>query len=73
MSARYPFYQRLDLNGSLRVQAFGRMLVLYVGITNLLDSRNILRYDYGAEDGSRQDQQSIFGRSFFVGLYVPFF
>jgi len=73
MSARYPFYQRLDLNGSLRVQAFGRMLVLYVGITNLLNSQNIIRYDYGAEDGSRQDQQSIFGRSFFAGLYVPFF
>jgi len=73
MSGRTPVYHRLDLNGSLRVEAFGRMVVLYLGVTNLFNSPNILRYEYDAETGSRTDQPSIFGRSLFAGLYVPFF
>ena len=72
-SRRYPFYQRLDLNGSWNVRLFGLALVAYFGVTNVLDSRNILRYDYAGDYGERLDQTSIFGRSLFAGLYVPLF
>ena len=73
MSARYPAYRRLDLNGSWTVNVFKRMVVLYFGITNLLNAGNISRYDYGDDYSARADQSSIFGRSLFLGLYVPFF
>jgi hypothetical protein len=72
-SGRYPAYQRIDINGSWNLTIFKRMTVLYFGITNLLDSKNISRYDYGDDYAGRQDQQSIFGRSLFAGIYVPFF
>jgi len=72
-SETYPAYQRLDLNGSLQFDAFRRLIVVYFGITNVLDNGNISRYDYGPDYGGRKDQQSIFGRSLFLGLYVPFF
>jgi hypothetical protein len=49
------------------------MIVVYFGITNLLNNGNISRYDYGDDFAARLDQQSIFGRSLFLGLYVPFF
>ena len=72
-SDRYPAYQRLDLNGSLQFDMFKRMVIFYFGITNLLNNGNISRYEYGDDFSGRKDQQSIFGRSLFIGLYVPFF
>jgi hypothetical protein len=72
-SARYPDFRRLDINGTANLKAFGRMLVLYFGVTNVFDDVNILRYDYSPVTGERADQQSIFGRTLFVGAYVPFF
>lgn len=72
-SGRYPAYQRIDIHGSWNLTIFKRMAVLYFGITNLLDSKNISRYDYGDDYAARQDQQSIFGRSLFAGIYIPFF
>ena len=71
--ARYPFYHRLDVTGSTRFTLWNRLIVLYFGLTNALNNKNILRYDYGADFGDRKDQQSIFGRSLFLGVYVPFF
>jgi hypothetical protein len=72
-SQRYPAYQRLDLTGSRSLRLLDKLVILYFGITNLLDNKNISRYDYGPDYSERKDQQSIFGRSLFVGLYVPFF
>jgi vitamin B12 transporter len=72
-SARYPAYKRMDINGMANLKAFGRMLVLYFGVTNVFNDNNILRYDYAPDTGARADQQSIFGRTLFVGAYVPFF
>jgi hypothetical protein len=72
-SARYPIYQRLDLTGSTNFTILNRLVVLYFGITNVLNNANILRYDYGDDYAGRKDQQSIFGRSLFVGMYIPFF
>jgi hypothetical protein len=72
-SQRYPAYQRLDLTGNRSIRLWDRLVILYFGITNLLDNQNISRYDYGPDYSERVDQQSIFGRSLFIGLYVPFF
>jgi hypothetical protein len=72
-SERYPAYQRMDINGSKTVNIFKRLVVIYFGITNVLNNDNILRYEYGRDYSSRKDQQSIFGRALFVGIYVPFF
>ena len=72
-SDRYPAYQRMDLNGSLNFDLWKRMVILYFGITNVLNNGNISRYEYGLDFSGRKDQQSIFGRSLFIGLYVPFF
>jgi hypothetical protein len=49
------------------------MIVLFFGITNVLNKNNILSYEYTGDYSSRMDQPSIFGRTLFVGLYVPFF
>jgi len=72
-SDRYPVYGRLDLTGNARFNIWKRFVVLYFGLTNVLDNKNILRYDYGDDYAGRKDQQSIFGRSFFLGIYIPFF
>ena len=72
-SRRYPDYQRMDLNGSWNISLKKNMLVLYFGITNLLNNKNILRQTYSNDYSVRNNQYSIFGRSLFVGLYVPFF
>ena len=72
-SQRYPSYQRMDLNGSKTLNIFHRLVVIYFGITNLLDNNNILRVEYADDYSGRKDQPSIFGRSFFAGIYIPFF
>ncbi len=72
-SQRYPAYQRMDLNGTWNIPFLGKSVILYFGITNVLDAKNVLRFEYDADYASRKDQESIFGRSLFLGLYVPFF
>ena len=72
-SARYPAYQRLDLNGNFSLSMFNRLVILYFGVTNLLNNKNILRYDYSDQYASRREQSSIFGRTVFLGFYLPFF
>jgi hypothetical protein len=70
MSARYPAYSRIDLSGSKNLTILKKMVVLYFGVTNLLDTRNTIRFDYGADYESRTDQPSIFGRTLFLGIYI---
>jgi len=72
-SKRYPSYQRLDINGSKNITIQKRLIVLYFGITNVLGRKNILRYEYSSDYSLRSNNYSIFGRSIFVGIYVPFF
>lgn len=72
-SERYPSYQRLDINGSKNVKFHNRLIVFYFGITNVLNRKNILRYNYSSDYSVRNDTYSIFGRSIFVGIYIPFF
>jgi hypothetical protein len=72
-SERYRSYERLDISGSKSLNILKRMTVLYFGVTNVLNYKNILSYEYTDDYSSRMDQHSIFGRTLFVGLYVPFF
>jgi hypothetical protein len=72
-SEHYPSYQRLDISGSKSLNILKRITVLYFGITNFLNNKNILSYEYSDDYSSRMDQHSIFARTLFVGLYLPFF
>ena len=72
-SQRYPSYQRLDINGSKNINFHKRLIVLYFGITNVLNRKNILRYEYSNDYSERSNRSSLFGRSIFVGIYIPFF
>jgi len=72
-SNRYPSYQRMDINGSKTFNFQNRLIVLYFGITNILNNKNILRYEYSDDYSIRKNRCSIFGRSVFIGIYIPFF
>ncbi|UCE41047.1 MAG: TonB-dependent receptor [Candidatus Aminicenantes bacterium] len=72
-SQRYPSYQRLDVNGSKNVNFHKRLIVFYFGITNLFNRKNILQYEYSSDYSIRSNTYSIFGRTIFVGIYIPFF
>ncbi len=72
-SQRHQNYQRLDLNGSKNIKLKNSMVILYFGITNLLNNKNVLRHMYNEDYSVRNNQYSIFGRSIFVGIYIPIF
>jgi len=72
-SRRYPAYQRLDINGSKTFTFKKNLIVTYFGITNILNNKNILRYEYSDNYSIRKNRHSIFGRSIFIGVYIPFF
>jgi hypothetical protein len=72
-SQRYPSYQRMDINASKNINFHNRLVVLYFGITNVFNRRNILRYEYSSDYSVRNDSYSIFGRTIFIGIYLPFF
>jgi len=72
-SERYPYFQRVDINGSRNFHYRNRLIVLYFGITNVLNKKNILRYEYDDDYSTRKNIYSIFGRSVFIGVYFPFF
>ena len=70
MSARYPSYSRMDFSGTKNLTVLKKLVVLYFGVTNLLDAHNTIRYDYASDYSGRLDQQSIFGRTLFLGIYI---
>jgi hypothetical protein len=72
-SQRLQNYQRMDINASMKVIIANRMIVLYMGIINVLNQKNIFRHEYSADYSLRNNQYSIFGRSIFLGIYLPFF
>jgi len=63
----------MNINGSKNFNFHKRLFVFYFGITNLLNRKNILRYEYSSDYSVRSNSYSIFGRSIFVGIYIPFF
>jgi len=72
-SQRYPSYQRVDFNGTKTFAIKKRLVVLYFGVMNVLGRKNVLRYEYSSDYSLQSNDYSIFGRSFFIGIYVPFF
>jgi len=72
-SQRYPSYQRVDINGSKNFTFQKKLIVFYFGITNVLNRKNVLRYEYSSDYSVRNNSYSIFGRSIFLGIYIPFF
>lgn len=70
MSARYPWFSRIDVSGSRMLTLGKTAAVLIFGVTNVLDTVNLSGYEYGADYAERKDQRSIFGRTVFFGLYV---
>ena len=70
---RFPSYQRLDINGSKTFIIDKKQWIFYFGITNLFNRKNILRYEYSQNYSQRNNQYSIFGRSIFLGIYIPFY
>jgi len=72
-SQRYPSYQRVDINGSKNFTFQKKLIVFYFGITNVLNRKNVLRYEYSSDYSVQNSSYSIFGRSIFLGIYIPFF
>ncbi|MDD8026359.1 MAG: hypothetical protein PHI34_07585 [Acidobacteriota bacterium] len=48
----------------------GKAAILYFGVTNVLDTANISSFEYAADYSEREDQESIFGRTIFLGFMV---
>jgi hypothetical protein len=70
MSARYPWFSRIDVSGSRMLTLGKTAAVLIFGVTNILDTVNVSGYEYGADYAERKDQRSIFGRTVFLGFLV---
>jgi hypothetical protein len=70
---RFPSYQRMDINGSKTLILGKKQWIFYFGITNIFNRKNILRYEYSQNYSQRNNQYSIFGRSIFLGIYIPFY
>jgi hypothetical protein len=60
----------MDFSGTKNLTVLKKLVVLYFGVTNLLDAHNTIRYDYASDYSGRLDQQSIFGRTLFLGIYI---
>ncbi|MEW6456782.1 MAG: TonB-dependent receptor [Acidobacteriota bacterium] len=72
LSKRYPPYRRVDISGKKVMKLAGRMFVLYIGIMNIFNHKNTLRYEYSEDFSSQRTIGSIFSRTFFFGFYSPF-
>lgn len=73
MSDRLPSFQRLDLSLS-RLQPLGHraMAVLFLGVANALDRKNLYGYRYSADYSQRIPVRSQFERSVYFGASVSF-
>ncbi len=70
-SERLPVYQRLDLSISHSRSIGGKAsLILYLGVTNALDHKNIFQYFYSPDYRQRVPAQGTWGRVFYVGMSV---
>lgn len=72
-SQRYSSYQRMDINGSKTFNFQNRLIVIYFGLTNVFNNKNISRYEYSDDYSTKKNRYSIFGRSLFIGIYIPFY
>lgn len=68
-SERLPSYARLDLSLSRPFALFGRGLAIaYLGVTDLLDRRNVFRFVYNDDFTERRPAGDSAGRSLYFGI-----
>lgn len=71
-SEHLPHFLRLDINLNKNFRLGSRMVVFYCGVINATDRVNVQDVRFNAVSGILEPVRSIFKRSFFLGLYVPF-
>lgn len=69
-SARLPRYERLDLSASRPVEVAGRPVVLFGGLTNVLDRHNVFQYAYSADFTRRRPVENAAPRTVYVGFSI---
>ena len=68
-SDRLPLYQRLDLSVS-KTHSLGHKaaMILYLGVTNALNHRNVFAYSYSSDYSQRHRAEGAWGRVFYFGV-----
>lgn len=68
-SVRARNFVRIDLNGKKMWKTKKRLIILYFGIINIFNRKNIQNYEYNSSTGMMEPIYSIFKRSVHVGFY----
>ncbi len=71
-SKRYPPFRRVDINFSKRLEIKKKLCFFYLGIGNIFNYKNTLRYEYTEDYSAERSVGSIFKRSIFFGILVMF-
>ena len=69
-SRRAPRYERLDLSGDFFTNLGGAPVVLFGGVTNVLDRYNVLAYAWSPDFRERRPVTSATPRTVYVGISV---
>ena len=69
-SRRAPRYERLDLSGDFFTNLSGAPVVLFGGVTNVLDRYNVLAYAWSPDFRERRPVTSATPRTVYVGISV---
>lgn len=72
-SERLPTYHRFDTSATYYFPLRGSdYLVVYAGLSNITNQKNVLDYDYSADYSSRKPRTTNFSRFIYVGFTVAF-
>lgn len=71
-SERLPSYQRFDSNLSYQLPFQKNFMVLYFAVSNLLNRKNVLDYDYSQDYQQRKPRKTNYSRFFYFGIVVNF-
>ncbi len=71
-SERYSPFRRVDISLSKNLNISNKFVLLYLGVMNIFNHKNTLRYEWNEEYSSQTTVGSIFARSFFIGIFSMF-
>jgi len=71
-SARFPTYQRLDINLQYIFSFFGRFAVAVASLNNVLNQKNLYGYTYNRDYSQKVEIITSNKRQFYLGLGVQF-
>ena len=72
-SERLPAYHRVDISGTYYIPLKGsNYIVFYAGLSNLLNRKNVLDYDYSIDYSSRKPRTTNFSRFIYFGCTMSF-